>query len=704
MHVQLILYTYSFLFIFLQNAQDESDDESGSEYVPETDYSDTSEADSLTELQLKRKRECSSDRSDSEMSSISDTQDVISHKKKRPKTRGVSSLGKGEEKNSDDSSDSNAPTPTQQSAEKTQTRKAQVKSSSNTMGVRVWDKTHCCVYCGKMDSKMARHLELKHKDELEVAQALSFPKKSKSRKLHLDRLRYRGDYHHNMTVLREKRGYIIPWRSPPKNETKFRKVTDYLPCRHCLAFFLRWDMWRHDKACPHRSENKAGEKGHRQLQQLSMMLLPAPDGASRGLHDIMTRSKKKDDIYLIALNDPLIMKYGSKLFHLHGHQPHLHSYISQKVREIARLVKSARKVSEGITNLHNCINPAHFKHVAEAARKVAGFRESDNRYGTPSLALKLGFALRKCGEIVLSEAYETNDQLLKGKAKGFIRMYEMEWKYAVSSHALRTLEEQKWQRPSVLPLTDDVVKLQKRLEREASEIRQEMAQCVTKERWFRHCKVTLAQVTLFNRRRGGEVQRLKVNSFRDQTQGTAATDDDVLQSLSTFEKHLCNSLTRVVTRGKRGRKVPILLTASLKEGVDLLVNTREEAGINPQNEYVFARAYNDSEKPMSAHSCLHHYANDCGANFPKNLTTTRLRKHIATMTQLLNLDENQLEQVADYMGHTISVHRGYYRLPENTLQTAKVAKLLMAMEKGNLSQLRGKSLDSLNADEQGNYM
>lgn len=427
-------------------SQDESD--GGSDYIPETDYLDTSEADSPIELHLKRKGECSNEGSDSEISSISDAQDVIDQKKRRQKKRKVSSSEKGEQQNMEDSSDSDATTPT---AEKTPTRvgKARVKLSSNIAGVRIWDKTHCCVYCGKMESKIARHLEFKHYEELEVAKAVSLPKKSKARRLLLDRLRYRGDYHHNMTVLREKKGHIIPWRSPPRNEAKFRKATDYLPCRHCLAFFLRWDMWRHNKVCPHKSEKKAGERSHGQLQQLSMMLLPAPDGASKGLHDIMTRSKKKDDIHLIAVNDSLIMKFGSKLFHLHGHQKHLHSYISQKMRELARLVQSVRKVSKDLTDLHSCINPAHFKCVAEAARKVAGFNESGNRYKTPSLALKLGYALRKCAEIVLSEAYETNDQFLKGKAKGFIRMYEIEWKFAVSSHALRTLEEQKWQRPSV---------------------------------------------------------------------------------------------------------------------------------------------------------------------------------------------------------------------------------------------------------------
>lgn len=47
---------------------------------------------------------------------------------------------------------------------------------------KVWDKIrHACVYCMQLYSKMARHLEQVHKEELEVAKALSNPKRSQER-------------------------------------------------------------------------------------------------------------------------------------------------------------------------------------------------------------------------------------------------------------------------------------------------------------------------------------------------------------------------------------------------------------------------------------------------------------------------------------------------------------------------------------------
>lgn len=60
----------------------------------------------------------------------------------------------------------------------------------------------------------------------------------------------------------------------------------------------------------------------------------------------------------------------------------------------------------------------------------------------------------------------------------------------------------------------------------------------------------------------------------------------------------------------------------------------------------------------------------------------------------MDLKEHELEWLANHLGHDISVHREYYRLPENTLQTAKVGKLLMAIENG-ISKFQGKKLDDI---------
>ncbi|XP_056331763.1 uncharacterized protein LOC130243570 [Danio aesculapii] len=59
-----------------------------------------------------------------------------------------------------------------------------------------------------------------------------------------------------------------------------------------------------------------------------------------------------------------------------------------------------------------------------------------------------------------------------------------------------------------------------------------------------------------------------------------------------------------------------------------------------------------------------------------------------------------MDQLANFLGHDIRVHREFYRLPESTLQLAKISKVLIAMEKGRLPELQGKGLDGITIDPQ----
>ena len=138
----------------------------------------------------------------------------------------------------------------------------------------------------------------------------------------------------------------------------------------------------------------------------------------------------------------------------------------------------------------------------------------------------------------------------------------------------------------------------------------------------------------------------------------------------------------------------------MQEALDLLVRKRQECGILPENTYLFARpftmvCYRGSER-------LQLFAKVCGAKCPESLTSTKLHKQTGTLSQVLNLANTELDQLANFLGHDIQVHRQFYRLPEGTLQLAKISKVLMALEQGRLAEFKGKSLDDINIDRKGN--
>ncbi|XP_053402999.1 uncharacterized protein LOC123559803 [Mercenaria mercenaria] len=70
------------------------------------------------------------------------------------------------------------------------------------------------------------------------------------------------------------------------------------------------------------------------------------------------------------------------------------------------------------------------------------------------------------------------------------------------------------------------------------------------------------------------------------------------------------------------------------------------------------------------------------------------------ISQMINLKENELDTEAGFLGHNINVHREFYRLPEDTLQVAKISKILLEMERGNIHLFKGKSLDDIQLDQE----
>jgi len=155
-----------------------------------------------------------------------------------------------------------------------------------------------------------------------------------------------------------------------------------------------------------------------------------------------------------------------------------------------------------------------------------------------------------------------------------------------------------------------------------------------------------------------------------------------------------NRLDMVEIRGKRGRKVPVILTTEMTNSINLLIKKRKDVGIPDENPYVFARPSRQSLDHMRACDCLRKFATQCEPvlSNPAAITSTKLRKHIATISQVLSLKETEVDWLARHLGHDIKVHRDFYRRHESTIEIAKVSKLLLTVDQGETSKFVGKTL------------
>lgn len=362
-------------------------------------------------------------------------------------------------------------------------------------GSRVWDKKHCCKFCLKLFAKLPRHLEQKHKDELEV---VSLQKKSAQRKTMLRGIMNEGDFLYNKQVVNDKKGILIPYKRP--KETDPHTASDYLPCKHCLAFFLRHDLWRHVKRCP-KNVNPSVEK-HVRHQIAGASLLTNDFSKNESFKKNILSSMSNDDVSFTARHDELIVRLGERIFSKCLQQPHQYQYVKQKMREISRLLIGARKSNPDLNSLMDCIDPQMFPSIVKAVKNICGFNEAAGQYKIPSLALKLGHSLKKCATIVKTKALINGKTNLKEKAVEFIELCCNEWSTEISSMALQNLHAEKFNKPNGLPLADDLKKLNVFLESRACELIKLLTGHPNEANWRELAKITLAQLVLFNRRRG----------------------------------------------------------------------------------------------------------------------------------------------------------------------------------------------------------
>lgn len=566
-----------------------------------------------------------------------------------------------------------------------------VTGCQNRGGTRVYDKRHYCLYCSKPYAKMARHLERAHEDKSDVAKALSFPKGSKERRNHLDYIRNRGNFAHNAAVMESGKGTLVPFKRPSSKA----QGNDFMHCAYCQGLFTRKVLWRHMRNCRLSPQSVAPKPGKNRVQSLCTYAGPVPSHISKQLWSVIS-AMNPDPITDIIKNDKVITDIGQHLLNKGGTSAKNQQCVREKMREMGRLIHNARRVTR-LRKMEDLINPKKYMETVKAVKSTCGYNSETNTFLIPSLANKLGHALVKASKLLKAQGLMSNNKELVKNSSEFQEVHQEKWNALISATALRNIREAKWNVPTLMPFTDDVQKMHAYLSQAQTEWYNSLSKSPSTKAWMELAKVSLAQIILFNRRREGEVASMSLSAFS--SRDSSDPHEDVDWALSEVEKKLCRHFSRVVIRGKRGRPVPILLTPQMLGALELLVEQREACGVLKDNDYMFARP--EAMTHFRGSDCLRGFANVCGAKCPRALTSTKLRKHAATLSTVLNMTDTEMDQLANFLGHDIRVHREFYRLPEKTLQLAKISKVLMALEQGRLSEFHGKNLDEIGIEPDG---
>ncbi|XP_060599234.1 uncharacterized protein LOC132752863 [Ruditapes philippinarum] len=548
--------------------------------------------------------------------------------------------------------------------------KVLVETSGSLKGKRTLKK-QCCIYCEKLDYKLSRHMEMYHHDELEVAKILSLKKGSRERKSAWAALTAKGNHLHNSKVREKGVGILIPKYRPSSTQEQKR----YLPCEYCRMLFVSSDLWKHHHRCVKKPE---GEKSDGPVHN-ARLLLPVSAEVSKEFHEAVIVKIRDDAIGCKAKSDPSITAFGERRYEKTGKHEHTHAHIACRMRELARLVLAMSKKNSSADTLLKCIQPVLWSSLLKTIKEEAGFNPETQTLSSPSYAEKVGHSLKKTAKMLRTKASEAGDDAMKERMDCFIDMYNDEYFDRIGFMARETLTSANFNKIKLLPLVEDVAKLSNYLVKQVNNIKGDKTG--TLYAYTNLCKLLLSQIILFNRKRAGEVERLKKEDFL-KCSVNQNVDEEIKKSLTEFEKHLCHSHLRVETRGKRGRKVAILFTQTMKANIDHLLQLQSELNIN--SKYVFIRP--NGKMPFRGADVLREVSLQADLKHAKRITSTSLRKQLATMCQVLNLTESSQDILARFMGHDIRIHRAYYRLPQSTLEVAKVSKILHLFNTGKITQ------------------
>lgn len=540
-------------------------------------------------------------------------------------------------------------------------------------------KQNFCLFCETYVLNFSRHITRNHSGEPEVQKIINYSPKNKNRKELLRKLLREGNFLNSSVAIK-------PLRQPNHN-------TNVLPCTGCKGFLSTKQLWRHRKKCTGTTDKSHQSKG----QDLLLKNMRT----DKYLRENVFPKMRPDNISLIAKTDDLICAFGARYIKTHR-EKHFIPVTSRKMRELARLLIELKQLKPSIKNFFEALKPENFHELVLATKKIGKYNDEKDYYESASTAVNMGTTIKQCCQLAITfvlKRKKNHSTVSTAEAeadiKTLIQLLESEWKYEISTQALNDLNQKKWNKVTMVPLANDLKQLNEYLNSKAeSAVQNLLINGEDKESYIILLETTFCRVLILNRRRPGELQRLYLHTYKSLLENRQQYEE-FSSVVSPSEQILLKRFKRIVIRGKRGRGVPVLFSADIQGHIEILLKYRNNF-VRSDNQYLFGHP--NVLGPICGYKIIKKHAQLAGVKNPQAITATRLRKHLATIAQVFKMTENDIEQLSMFMGHTVGVHRGSYRLPDDVFQIAKLSKFLILMEKGEAAQYKGKTLDEINVD------
>ncbi|KAK0159474.1 hypothetical protein PV327_011094 [Microctonus hyperodae] len=532
-------------------------------------------------------------------------------------------------------------------------------------------KKDFCVYCQTEQTKLYRHLQRKHKDVKEVKDLSAYAKLHPERRTLIKKNRKDGQYLFNTNPDINTRELKV---MRPPNVKYNKNASDFALCPQCKEEIYI---------------DKISNRIHKSACQI--------------LRERVIPTMRDDNITKAIRYDELAIEFGNKLCEKYR-DPHHYDMIRQKLRQIGRLLLELKNEKDGIDDLFSVFIPQNYDVCLTVIRRLAGLNELETSFKTPSLATSLGTLSKQvCNRciFILTKQGKKEERKL---AEEFLICLTEDYSSSIARTAVETQFRNKRHNKKLLPSQDDIQKLEHHLSHAMKTAYDSLKQTFSSNSWVKLAESCLLSIQHFNRRRAGEIERALIEDFNNHQRVNESTIGTSYQSLNKDERRAAEKYVRFTMRGKLGRTVPVLIHNQMLENLQLLLNCRKKAKVDPKNPYLFgiSGTLKGDYRYLRACDLMRKYSEECGAKYQERLRGTNLRKHIATMCTNLNLQDHEVSDLATFMGHADKIHKEHYRQPILSREIFQISKLLEIVHPNNNDEDEEESDEETNNFEYNN--
>lgn len=543
-----------------------------------------------------------------------------------------------------------------------------------------------CYVCGKAQSKIARHIFTHRNEDAEIAEVFALRRNSKERKIRIAKLRNRGNYKHNMEVLKTCCGQLKVRKGPSKMATTAKT---FAPCIYCKNMYSRKTMWLHLKRCSLKNVSKPPTCVSTKILTAVAAMSTDPQEISSDLRE-MVKTLKGDEVASVVLKDSYIIQLAQCL--CDGGTGKIKDYVRIKVRQLGRLLLKLK--AKSVSSYEEAMTPTNIGKLVEAVTELSGFNEERKCCQRPKLLLQLVNSLKLMGNIKYARAVkEDADKEKIQEAEKFLELCATELSIFTTSNPNEN-------GAAAIPFTRDVQLVYQHMEKTAASAVKTLTVYESPPVYNALVRVTLAQISVFNKN-VFDISKVSLQSFMDRQETELHEDKAVWQS--QLEQILCKrfvkiQVSRTSAKKRRDKKVAVMLTPDLLSAITLLVNKRQACGVQKNNPFLFARPDAKCASFHHGQNCVNSLVDCSGAEAPYKLRSPFFRKHMARIYHILSLSVDELDQLSKLLERDIRTDVEYYRMSEAAVDIAKILQLLSAMEKGSIERYQGKSLEEIEVE------